>query len=106
MDFKIYQHRHAHTILNDSEFIYTWSEIKQALHSITEEEIISEFLSRGEKRGKSISKSINSIKVGLVKVQSLKTPIIKMILGASISLKILFLLKLDLIMVALLRGIY
>lgn len=61
MDFKIYQHRHAHTILNDSEFIYTWSEIKQALHSITEEEIISEFLSRGEKRGKSISKSINSI---------------------------------------------
>lgn len=61
MKFKTYQHRHALTILNDSEFNSQWKEIQDILASITEEEIIIDFITRGDKRGKSLSKSINTI---------------------------------------------
>lgn len=61
MEFETFQHRHALTILNDPEFLDTWTEIQHALHSISEEEIISDFSNRGSKRGKSLSKSINTL---------------------------------------------
>ena len=61
MKFVTYEHRHALTILNSKDYLYIWGEIKNVISGITEEEIIEEFLSKGTKRGKSISKSLNSI---------------------------------------------
>lgn len=61
MEFITYEHRHALAILKEPEYIDAWNEIQQVLASITEEEIMLDFLARGDKRGKSISKSINTI---------------------------------------------
>jgi len=61
MKFITYEHRHALTILNSKEYLYIWGEIHNILNGITEEEIMKEFLNGGDKRGKSISKSLNTI---------------------------------------------
>lgn len=61
MKFSTYEHRHALTILNSKEYLYIWGQLENILIGITEEEIMKEFLGRGDKRGKSISKSLNAI---------------------------------------------
>ena len=62
MQYRMHSHRYASAILNtDINFEQTWTEIQDVLDTVTEEDIIAEFLSKGENRGKSISASINSL---------------------------------------------
>ena len=58
MQFKTHSHRFGLAITEKSEFSSEWSEIVEAIHSITDDEIISTHEMRCSKR-KSISKAIN-----------------------------------------------
>lgn len=62
MEYRMYSHRYAAAILNtDKEFAETWLEVQEVIHSIGEEQIINSFESKGFKRGKSISTTINEL---------------------------------------------
>jgi len=55
-------HRHSLAIIEQSiEFRTVFAELENAIDRITDQELIDDFLGRGEKRGKSLSKSINSL---------------------------------------------
>lgn len=62
MEYRMYSHRYAAAILNtDWEFADIWQEVQEVIHSITEEQIIHWFEAKGDKRGKSISATINEL---------------------------------------------
>lgn len=62
MRYRMYSHRYAASILNtEREFAETWQEVQEAIHSVTEDQIIQRFEAKGIKRGKSISATINEL---------------------------------------------
>ncbi|HDF0488306.1 hypothetical protein HMPREF2544_02140 [Staphylococcus sp. HMSC063A11] len=65
MKYAMYSHRYAYPILQtDREFFDLWSEIKEVLEVITEDDIINHFNFRknnGIGKDKSISKTINNL---------------------------------------------
>lgn len=62
MRYRMYSHRYAASILNtEREFAETWQEVQEAIHSVTEDQIIQRFEAKGVKRGKSISATINEL---------------------------------------------
>jgi hypothetical protein len=61
MDYQIYSHRYATSILeSEEEFAETWAEIKHVLSKISEEMIIDRF-ERKHFKQKSISRTINDL---------------------------------------------
>nr|AIE95404.1 hypothetical protein [uncultured marine group II/III euryarchaeote AD1000_65_H04] len=60
MNFRCLSHRNGETIANDSEFSNEWTEIKEVLTGITDEDLITEFESRTRVE-KSISLTINKL---------------------------------------------
>ena len=62
MKFITYSHNYGEEIVkNNEEFQQNWLEVKHALESITESDLIEYFIGLGNKRGKSISRSINDL---------------------------------------------
>lgn len=62
MNYRVHSHRYAAAILNtDPEFSDIWLEIQDILQSITDQQIIEQFISKGDNRGKSISNAINEL---------------------------------------------
>jgi len=61
MDYQIYSHRYATSILeSEEEFAETWAEIKHVLSKISEEMIIDRFQTKHFKQ-KSLSRTINDL---------------------------------------------
>ena len=60
MNYRILSHRNGETVAKDSEFSNEWSEIKDVLSGITDEDLIAEFESR-TRIEKSISLTINKL---------------------------------------------
>lgn len=60
MDFRIHSHKFAEQIIRQTpEYLQLWTELENALHSITDEDLISHYQSEHEGKSMSISKSIN-----------------------------------------------
>ena len=62
MNFKTHSHRYGQEYLEYPEDPnQDWYELKDIIKSISDKEIIERFMSRGNRRGKSISQAINNI---------------------------------------------
>lgn len=64
----MYSHRYALPILNtDRDFAEIWLEVQEVIHNISETQLINHFNAKGDRRGKSISSTINELlKIGFV----------------------------------------
>ena len=62
MNFQTYSHRHAKEIICQTKNYHdVYKELVSVIESISDFDLIKDFYGRGEKRGKSLSKSINTI---------------------------------------------
>lgn len=63
MEFQIYSHRNALTILeNDPEYFESWNEIKEVLNNLSDSRLIECFITHfSQTKTKSISKAVNKL---------------------------------------------
>mgnify|MGYP006111806991 CR=1 FL=1 len=62
MEFETYSHRHAEDIIHQRKhYLDVYNELVAVIESITDYDLANDFYSRGDGRGKSLSKSINAI---------------------------------------------